>query len=125
MARWTFTEVGTTNSYTFDMNPTQASSPVRRRNITYQTTAGANGRVLVSEGRAEPPTIQINGSLTTEAQYTALDTWANKRALVDIQDDLGRTFRSVISTFDPTRVRSVLTPWRHDYTLEAMVVQEF
>ena len=125
MARWTLSEVGTANTYTFDMNPSQASSPVRRRNVTYQTTAGVNGRVLLFEGRAEPPTIQVQGTLLEQAQYTALDTWAKKRAMIDIVDDLGRTFRAVIQTFDATRIRSVTKPWRHDYTIDATVISEF
>ena len=124
MARWTFTEVNTTTSYEFEINPSEDSGIERRRNITYQTTTGANGAVLHFEGARQPSVRSISGTVLTQTQYEALDTWALKRALVDVVDDLGRDTRCIINSFLPNRVRSASHPWRHDYTLEFTIVRE-
>ena len=124
MARWKFTEVNTTTTYEFEINPSEASSIERRRNLSYQTTTGQGGAVLHFEGARQPGSMTASGTILTQAQHTALDTWAQKDALVDVVDDLGRDRRCIINAYTPQRRRSSSHPWRHDYTLDFTVIRE-
>ena len=122
--RWTCTEVNTTNTYEFEINPSEATSPTRRRQFSYQNTAGSSGKVLFFEGGMEPVTMQASGTLLTQAQYLALDNWSQQRTMIDIVDDLGRSFRSIITNFEPERSPRRGYPWAHDYTLDYTVIRE-
>lgn len=120
--RWTITDPGTGITETFLMNPDAGGSPSRKRTFTYQATAGVGGTTLVFEGRPEVQTLEFSGTLLTEAQYEFLDGCLDKANQVLLVDDLGRSFWVVFSEFSPTRVRAAHSPWKHTYTLRAIIV---
>lgn len=121
---WVFSDPETLDTYTWEVNPNEGGSPARKKNIEYQNTAGAAGETLVFEGRQEALTGQFSGVVLSEAQYNAMIEWFNKPYPVDYTDDLGRTFRIYITSFDPKRAWSVSHHWRHSYTCNFIVIEE-
>jgi hypothetical protein len=122
VVRWTFTDPFTSDVYTFDVNPKEGGSPAYTRNLTQKSTAAADGKTLVFEGRANPLSMDFSGVLLTEAQFNAFVTWWSKKNQIQLTDDLGRTFWVVISEFTPKRERAVQYPWKHSYSVKATVV---
>ena len=122
VVRWTFFDPFTSDTYTFEINPNEGGSPAFKRAFSYQATAAAEGRTLVFEGRAAPKSMDFSGTLLTEAQLEAFETWADKGNQIKVTDDLGRESWIVIEEFIPKRVRAVQYPWKHSYTVKATVV---
>jgi hypothetical protein len=122
VTRWSFYDPFTTDTYTFEINPNDGGSRQFKRNFVFQATAAADGKTLVFEGRADPQTVDFSGTLLTEDQFNAFQTWWEKRNQILMTDDLGRTSWIVIQEFQPKRVRAVQWPWKHTYTVKATVV---
>lgn len=120
VVKWSFYD-GTT-TYTFEINPSDGGSPSRKKSITYKSTAAPDGKTLIFEGRDQPITVSFSGTLLTQAQYDAFETWFDKRQQVRITDDLGRQYWIYIESFDPKRVRARSHPWKHTYSIEATVL---
>jgi hypothetical protein len=124
MARiaWVFTDLVTAETYSLPINPNDGGSPSYKKNIVYQNTAAPDGNVLMFEGRDDPKTSSFKGVLLTEDQYNTFVEWFEKRHQIQITDDLGRTFVCYITSFDPTRRRSAIHPWKHEYTCEYTII---
>lgn len=122
--KWYFydSSVATPETYTFDVNPSEGGSPTKQKNLIYKNTAGPNGNVLVFEGRDNVKEFTVSGVLLTEAQYTALDTWYEKRHQVEINDDLGRNFSIYITGLRFTRKRSFAYPWKHEWEMNYIIL---
>lgn len=120
--RWTFFDPSTSDTYAFEINPNTGGSPDYKRNFAYSNTAAADGKTLVFEGRKTAPTLEVSGTLLTQAQYDAFVTWWQKRNQILMTDDLGRQFWVVIENFKPTRVRAVQHPWKHTYSLSLTII---
>lgn len=120
VVRWIFTDPTDSSSYTFEINPNEGGSPTLKKNVLFKNTAAPNGKTLIYEGRDDPVTFSFSGTLLTQAQLEAFETWYLKRHQIVITDDLGRTFSVYITSFDPKRVRSAHIPWKHTYTVEAI-----
>lgn len=122
VVRWTFYDPTIPETYTFDINPSEGGTPTRRKKIEYQNTAAPDGKVLVFEGRDEPQEFTFTGTILTEAHYTTLVNWFSKRRQIKVTDDLGREHWIYIKSFDATRQRAVHYPWKHSFTIEAVVL---
>lgn len=122
LVRWRFYDPGTLETYTFAINPNDGGTPTREKQFQYQSTAAPNGKTLVFEGRDQPQKISFSGTLTDESQYTALNTWFDHVNQILLTDDLGREFYIVIETLTMTRKRNATTPWKHDYSVTATIV---
>lgn len=129
MARipWILTDPAAVETYVFEVNPREGGSPSYRKNITTKTTtapaAGAEGaRTLLFEGADEPSSFDANGTLLTEAQYDALLEWYNKRVLLQLEDDLGRTFVIYLTGIDFKRTPKPSHPWRHTFAFTSVLV---
>jgi len=120
--RWTFYDPFLAETYEFEVNPKEGGTPARKRNMTFQSTAAANGRTLAFEGRPDPPQIAFSGVLLTEAQLNAFDEWFFKSNQILLTDDLGRTSWVVFTEFTPKRERAVHFPWKHSYTATCTVI---
>jgi hypothetical protein len=51
-------------------------------------------------------------------------TWFEKRRVIRLTDDFERQFNVYIEAFSPKRKRSVQYPWRHDYDLSLIVLEQ-
>lgn len=125
VVRWTFRDVwgtgGTEQVYTFEINPNEGGSPTIQKNIAVATNVGPNRGAILQEGQNTAPVLNFSGVLITQTHYEALETWFDKKILLELKDDLGRTFRGVFSSFEPTRVRKPYNPWYHSYTAQFTV----
>lgn len=120
VVRWIFTDAVVPETYTFEINPNEGGSPTYKKNVIFKNTAAPNGKTLIFEGRDDPATFSFSGTLLSQAQYTAFQTWFLKRRQITITDDLSRSFSIYITSFDPKRVRAANNPWKHTYTCEAI-----
>lgn len=122
VVRWSFYDPFTTDTYVFEINPNDGGSRQFKRNFAYQNTAAADGKTLVFEGRAQQQSVDFSGTLLTQAQFDAFQTWWAKGNQILMTDDLGRASWIVIEEFTPKRVRAVQYPWKHTYNIKATVV---
>lgn len=120
VVRWTFTDVWETgpapHTYTFHINPNTGGSPQVQKNFNILYNVGPNRGGIIQEGQSSVPTLTFSGVILTQEHYEALETWYDKRILIELVDDLGRTFRGVFSQFTPERTRRAHNPWYHTYS---------
>lgn len=122
VVRWTIYDPISNTTTAFEVNPSEGGTPSYKKTINYKSTSAPNGKVVVFEGRDEPLTIKFTGTILYQTQYTQFLTWYNNRHQVQVTDDLGRQFWIYFTSFDATRKRAIHHPWRHDYTVEAIVI---
>lgn len=122
--RWTFTDPtgATPTTYLFEINPSDGGSPALKKNVIFKNTAAPDGKTLIYEGRDDPATFTFSGTLLTQTQYNAFQTWFLKRQQILLTDDLGRSYYIYITAFTPKRTRAANNPWKHTYTVEAMTL---
>lgn len=124
MARiaWVFHDPVTLDSYSLPVNPNSGASPEFAKNASRKTTTGPGGATLIFEGADEPQSFNFSGTILTQEQYEAFVEWWDKRRIIQITDDLGRDWNVYFQSFRPTRKISTNFPWRHEYSVEAVVV---
>lgn len=122
LVRWTFYDPVTDAEYEFDVNPSEATDPQYEKKMTYESTAAANGRTLVYEGRQEPQRLSWKGAILDLDQHLTFIEWWDKRYQIDITDDLGNEYRVYITKYQPERKRAVHYPNKRSYTMEAIII---
>lgn len=122
VVRWRFEDPVTLEVHTFEINPTEGGSPSHRKTISGQAAAAPDGKALLFEGREQVQTLEWSGAILTQQQFEAFDEWSRKRHQINVVDDLRREFSIIITSFEPTRVRSRQYPWRHTYRMQATIV---
>lgn len=122
VVKWRFDDPVTLDSHVFEINPNEGGSPDYTKNIQYRNTSAPNGKTILFEGRDNPPSLEFSGTLLTESQFNMFVEWWNKRYQVEVTDDLGRQFTIVIESFSPKRERAFHYPWKHSYTVRAIIV---
>lgn len=121
--RWTFAEVGTTETYTMAINPDSMTSPTQDKNLT-TAFAIADGRLggRTFRSRAEAKEWEFSGVIRTQAFHDALEAWSRKPGKVRITDHLGRTFEVMFTSFEPVdRKPTPSVPWRLRYTMKTLL----
>lgn len=122
VVRWTLYDPVAIVTYTFALNPNLGGTPSRRKRITYQNTSAPGGLTLIYEGQDEVSELSWDGTLLTEAELIALNSWFDIRRQLLLTDDLGRSFWVYIQTFEPKRVRAATAPWKHTYSMKVVVL---
>lgn len=122
VVRWVLDDPVTLASYTVPVNPNRGGTPSFQKNFNFSNTSGPNGSVLAFEGRDELRRMSVSGTILEQAHLETLQTWAEKRYQLQLTDDLGRTFDIYITGFDATRIRARSHPWKHEYTLNYIIV---
>lgn len=120
--RWTLYDPLELVTYTFAINPKGGGTPPRKKRVGYQNTSAPDGKTIVFEGQDEPRTISCEGTILDQAMLDALVEWFDKRYQVLLTDDLGREMWVYITSFEPKRVRNAERRWKHEYTLQATIV---
>lgn len=122
VVRWTFHDPVAVQTYTFEINPREGGTPQYEKQLQYQNTTAPDGKTLIFEGLDEPKKITFSGAIVWETQMDAFVEWFNKRRVITVEDDLGREFQIYITSFKPERRNSTTHPWRHNYTIEATLL---
>lgn len=122
VVRWTLFDPITVETYTMQVNPREGGTPNRKKNVQWTNTTAQAGKTLIYEGRDEARTFEWTGVILTEQHLMDLEAWFLKRRQVQLTDDLGRQYWIYIIDYTPTRRRSALHPWKHDYTMRAVEV---
>lgn len=122
VVRWTLYDPVEIVTYTFGLNPNDGGSPQAKKRVNYQNTSAPDGMTLIYEGQDEVMQIPWSGTLLTQAEYEALWEWWDKRRQLLLTDDLGRQFWIYIQTFEPRRVRAATAPWKHTYSVTAVIL---
>lgn len=122
VVKWTFTDVFQRGiapfTYVFAINPNDGGSPTMQKNFNFTHSVGPRRGSIIQEGGSEAPKMDFSGIILSKTQYYALETWYQKRLMLDLTDDLGRTFRGTLSTWTPKRTRRASNPWYHEWDAE-------
>lgn len=117
--KWTFTDVFQRGlppyQYVFAINPNDGGSPTMVKNFNFTHSAGPRRGSIIQEGASEAPTMDFSGIILDRNQYYAMETWYQKRLMLDLTDDLGRTFRGALTAWTPKRVRRSHNFWYHTW----------
>lgn len=124
VVRWVFNDPYASASYTFEINPNEGGTPTLEKTFSSIRTASPVPKRLVFEGRPKPKQMAFSGVVREQDQYQALLTWRNKRRQVQVTDDLGRTYWIYITNLEFSPGGREPAPWRHEYTVEAIVLSE-
>lgn len=123
VVKWRFDDPSSSSdSYVFEINPNDDGLPGYRKNFQISSTSAPEGKTLVMEGRDEPRRGSFSGVSLTDTQHNAFITWFNKRNQIQVTDDLGREFMIIIESYQPTRRWTRTYNYRHDYTIDYIVV---
>lgn len=120
--KWVFEDFWNGGTYTFEINPNEGGSPSVTKNIHAAQNTGPNRTGILQEGTSQISSIAFSGVVITQTQYEAMETWFDKRVLIKLTDDLGRTFYGVFSKWNPKRQRRASHQWYHTYDAEFQVV---
>jgi hypothetical protein len=120
VVKWKFEDPVTLESHTFAINPSEGGSPDFKKSFSTRSTTA--GKALIFEGADEPQRLSFSGVLFTEEEYEAFREWWQKRRQIKITDDLGRSYFILIQAFVPNRRRARSHPWKHDYQVDATIV---
>lgn len=122
VVRWKFTDVhkkgGEPYSYTFHINPNEASSGMMEKQLNISANAGPRRGVILQEGRVSPPVLQFSGVVLSQEHLETVELWYAKRILIDLDDDLGRRYRGVFTSYQPTRPYRARNFWYHTFSAQ-------
>ncbi len=116
VVRWKLTDVRTGTFHVVEINPNDGGSISLNKAVATHNPIGPGRRTILSEGRITPGPQEFSGSILTQEHFEALEEWALKRTLIQVEDDLGRKFQGVLTSWQPHRVRRTFNPWYHTYS---------
>lgn len=124
VVRWTFTDPTLGETWTVPINPNDGGTPALAKNIhTAARTAPGAGHVI-QEGEDQPGEMTFSGVILTQDHLETFQDWFDRRVVLIMTDDLNREFSIYFKSFSATRKWSHQYPWRHDYQVSAMVVDQ-
>jgi hypothetical protein len=107
-------------SYNLEINPQTFKIGGKRKAITTEKTTA--GQHIFFEGREAPVSFSFGGVTLTEGQLTTLTTLAEVRSQILVEDDLGHQYWFYITTLNLTRQFKRQSPWFHNYTVDATLL---
>lgn len=122
VVRWIFYDPGTSQTYTMAINPKEGGTSGYKKVFTFANTSAPDGKTLVFQGRPEVGTLEFTGTIFEQTELDAFVLWWTKQNQIVITDDLGRSFSVVIQEFIPKRIRAQQHPWKHTYSIKAVIV---
>lgn len=122
VVKWTIEDPVDLELVEFEINPSEGGVPDMTKNISTLVTAAPEGRALAFEGRSEVAKGRFSGVILTEDEYNFFVYWYEKRHQVYLTDDLGRVQTVYFTNLQLTRKRAVQFPWKHDYTMEFIIL---
>lgn len=126
MARWKFTDVHQTGpspyTWTFNISPSEGGSPNVEKGYNVTNYVGPRRQSVIQEGQMSNVSLEFSGTILTKSHYETFEIWFRKRVLIELVDDLGRTFRGGFASFRPQRVYKPNNFWYHKYTATFQVI---
>lgn len=122
VVRWTLYDPVLLETYTMQINPNDGGSRQYKKNVNYQNTSAQDGNTLVFEGRDEPFQLEWSGVILEEQHLDDLISWFSRRRQVKLTDDLGRESWVYLTELAPKRTKAASHPWKHTYSMKAIVV---
>lgn len=122
--RWTFQDTDTLETYELELNPSEGGTPGREKPLNYVSTSAPDGTAIIFEGQEQPKEVTVSGVILTETHFNAIVAWYERRVPILLTDDLSRQYRIYIKAFEPKRVRAIQHPWKHDYQMTYVVLEE-
>ena len=121
MSRWTFTDLTTSEVYTFERNPREMTSPhLPQGTVALPMTVDTRNRATRS--LPTPTEWSFTGDIRTEAQHEALRTWAKRTSFVKVTDHLGRQWKVQLVQFDVAEQRpTARQAWRFTYRMRTLL----
>ncbi len=124
MAKWKIEDnsTGSLVTWTFAINPNEATLPSKKANFTTNVTVAPNGQRLRFQGQDAAPVITFSGAILAEAEFTIMDLWSSKRYPLTLTDDNGESWDIVITEWTFNRLNRHSYPWRIDYSATVEVL---
>lgn len=119
--RWVFTDPSTSETYTVPINPNQMTAPFPQRQFTTKATTAVDGKGIVYEGQVKPADWNFQGVILDSTHYGNLKDWVYNHGRIQITDHYGRIITCVLQNFNATPKRAASKPWKHEYTITAIV----
>jgi hypothetical protein len=122
LRRWTFETLDGVSTYTFSFNPNAATSPHAKDSLEW--FCQTDGTFVGLRTLAKPVDWSFSGVLRDQIQYNELVDWVTAhRTRVRLITDLPETLIVRLNGFSPDRTGPQRTnvPWRHTYTMKALV----
>lgn len=122
VVRWTLYDPVLSETWTMQVNPNDGGTPDNAKTVNYTNTAAPDGKALVYEGRDAVQALDWTGIILTQEHYDTYIHWFAKRRQVLLTNDLGIQTWIYLTKFTPKRKRAVQAPWKHEYTVSAIVL---
>lgn len=122
VVRWTLHDPVLSETWEMQVNPNDGGTPDNGKTVNYSNTAAPDGKTLVYEGRDAVQTLDWTGIILTQEHYDTYIYWFAKRRQLLLTDDLGRETWIYLTKLTPKRKRATGIPWKHDYTVNAIVL---
>lgn len=120
MARiaWVITDPTDSTSYFFDVNPSDANTPIFEKSVSEMTLSAPGSRTLLFEGSDKAGKMSISGTLLSQDQHDALLLWYGKRRNLIVTTDLGQVFTMYMVKLGMSRSSSKSYPWKHKFNID-------
>lgn len=123
VARWTFYDPATTDTWVMPFNPATMTSIEPTRNIAVQGTTAVDGQILLTEGAVTPQEWSFSGKTLDHAHYEALRAWVyDVPNRIQITDHFGRVLTVMLTKMEATPARAVNRYWLHEYTVTGLLL---
>ena len=125
MARigWVFTDPTTLEEHTWEVNPNDGGSPDISKSLSQKANVAPDGGTVIYQGAPPVQTLEFSGVILDQDHYDVLSDWAARSHLIQITDDLDRTFVVIVDKFSPKRVRKGTRPYYHTYSMSCTIVR--
>ena len=128
-----FTDPTNGETYTWAINhESENDATGQERSISYGGTSG--GRTIAQQGNSKPLEFHLSGSVLSEAQHEAFIDWYNRceNRTIYWTDPAGDQYEVQITTYNPTRQRTIKNPkggaknqlwyWRYELSMRVIRV---
>lgn len=119
--KWVLQDPATDETYHFEINPSEMTTPFGPKNIVYQATTAIDGQKLAFEGQRAATSWSFKGKIKTKDQYDALLYWSEKPKRIWITDHFGRAWLCYITHFAPVPIRDTSSYWTHEYNMDVLI----
>ena len=119
---WTLDDFSTGSqvTYTFAINPNEFRAPGYDGNLTTQVTTAPNGQVILFQGRKNPGTGSMSGTVRTSTDFDNINTWMSKGYPLTLTDDLGVARDILITRLEWTRASKHM--FKYDWSADFVVI---
>lgn len=116
---WSFYDFLLGQTYIFEQNPNQMTSPQVKRAFD---SSGSIGGVMLVTSQRQTVTWEFSGTLRTQNQHNTFALWVQKKYPFVITDHFGIKRMCKGVTFEAEDQRDGRNPWLHHYTFKVSIL---